>query len=540
MSDIFLSYARPDRERIASLAATLEAQGCSLWWDRQIEGGAEFSAVIEEQLAAAKHVVVAWSQHSLHSHWVRDEADFARTEGKLVPISLDGVLPPLGFRQMHALDFSDWRSGADKTEFIELLRAVGANGASTRTEAEVAEQAARSSVEVRQPVIQILPFANRSSDEELGYLGEGLAEDISSIFASNRHFGIATGAGEAREDYRVEGALRRMGAKARCNVKLVDPQGGTQLWADRFDAEAAELFESSDEMAGRIAARCTSEIKLYEANRAERLPPEMQGPWEAASRGWVKVFGVGFALSAVKRVIEELQRSVRAYPEFALNHAILSWAAVAVVINGMWEDDEYDMLRELVRRHLDEARRLASNDIDTLVFIGATENYSGMHERSVATLDAVLARDPYNAEAHLMISLPYAYLGRYDDGLASIGRVAELAPEAHFRNCSMWYGGLIEYLKGDYEAALAGIDYNVARNPSYGYASAVLALCHEALGDEEKARRLILQAKQTNPQLRPEKLRPMMTSQPDKEKGEREYATLERLWEEVTLSDDQA
>lgn len=540
MSDIFLSYARPDRERVASLAATLEAQGCTLWWDRQIEGGAEFSAVIEEQLGQAKHVIVAWSQHSLLSHWVRDEADYARTEGKLVPISLDGVLPPLGFRQMHALDFSGWRGGADKTEFIELARAVGAQSANGTTEKSVAEQAARSSVEVRQPMIQVMPFANRSSDEELGYLGEGLSEDISATLASNRHFKVMTPEGDTSADFRIEGSLRLMGPMARCNVRLVDPASGTQLWAERFDAPVNELFESSDEMAGRISARSLSEIKLLEAHRAERLPPELQGPWEAASRGWAQVYGVGFAFSAVQRIANQMQRTVTAFPDFALNHAILSWVAIAYIINAMWEDDEYEKFFGLVRNHLEEARKLANGDIDTLVFIGAAENYCGMQERSIATLESVLERDPYNAEAYLMISMPYAYCGRHDDALEALDRVMDLAPNAHFRNCSTWYNGLIRYVRGNYEEALSGITKNADLNPTYGYVNVVLALCHEMLGNHDKALKYILQTKQTNPQLRPEKLHAMMTSQPDKEKGEREYAMLERLWEEVSVDDEEA
>ena len=54
MSDIFIGYARRDRETIQKLAAAIEAAGYSVWWDRNIVGGAEFSQDIERELDAAR------------------------------------------------------------------------------------------------------------------------------------------------------------------------------------------------------------------------------------------------------------------------------------------------------------------------------------------------------------------------------------------------------------------------------------------------------------------------------------------------------
>ncbi len=39
MSDIFISYAREDREIAGRLAGALEAAGWSVWWDSKLRAG---------------------------------------------------------------------------------------------------------------------------------------------------------------------------------------------------------------------------------------------------------------------------------------------------------------------------------------------------------------------------------------------------------------------------------------------------------------------------------------------------------------------
>ena len=91
----------------------LEKCGYVVWWDALIEGGTRYARSIDEALQAADVIVVLWSKQSIDSDWVRDEAAQGRDRRRLVPLSLDGTLPPLGFRQLQMIDLSDWhgRSG---------------------------------------------------------------------------------------------------------------------------------------------------------------------------------------------------------------------------------------------------------------------------------------------------------------------------------------------------------------------------------------------------------------------------------------------
>ncbi len=124
MASVFLSYDREDLARAQPIAAALERAGHAVWWDRQIKPGAEFSKAIEAALQSADAVVVLWSANAVESHWVRDEAAIGRDTGRLVPTSLDGASPPLGFRQYQTIDLSDPTARRRGDALGELLAAV--------------------------------------------------------------------------------------------------------------------------------------------------------------------------------------------------------------------------------------------------------------------------------------------------------------------------------------------------------------------------------------------------------------------------------
>ena len=99
MADIFLSYAREDLAKAKQLAAALENQGWSVFWDRTaLLAGQDFEEAIEQAIEQAKCMIVAWSAASKRSDWVRGEADIGRKRKILVPILFEAVEPPIAFR----------------------------------------------------------------------------------------------------------------------------------------------------------------------------------------------------------------------------------------------------------------------------------------------------------------------------------------------------------------------------------------------------------------------------------------------------------
>jgi hypothetical protein len=122
MADIFLSYANEDRDRAAQIAALLESVGWLVWWDRRIPAGRTWRAVLEEALVGARCMIVLWSHNSVDSSWVAEEAEEARRQGKtLVPVLIQRVEPPMGFRAIQAADLAKWDGSIDDSAVQQLV-----------------------------------------------------------------------------------------------------------------------------------------------------------------------------------------------------------------------------------------------------------------------------------------------------------------------------------------------------------------------------------------------------------------------------------
>jgi hypothetical protein len=124
VANVFISYARRDKERVIALTSALENEGLSVWWDSDLTPGRRYRQVIAEQLAAADCVIVVWSAAALESDWVQDEAEEGRQRGVLIPIILEDVRPPAGFRQVQAADLSQWTGSPQHPDFRSLVFAV--------------------------------------------------------------------------------------------------------------------------------------------------------------------------------------------------------------------------------------------------------------------------------------------------------------------------------------------------------------------------------------------------------------------------------
>jgi TolB-like protein/Tfp pilus assembly protein PilF len=293
MSDVFVSYKAEDRPRVRALASALEAEGLSLWWDTQIEGGAAWRHSIQEQLDAARCVVVVWSKRSVgpEGRFVHDEASRAQQRGVYLPILFDKVKPPLGFGETQALPLTGWRGDRADPRFQTLLAAIRAKidpsghvavTAARRVDRRVliagggvlaAGAVAAGGVFLLRPKaaasdsIAVMPFANLSGDPAQAYFSEGIAEELRSALARIAQLKVVARVSceKVKDDEATQaahklgvaniltGSVRRSPNLIRISAQLVDGTNGVERWSQTYDRPPGDALEIQTGIAESVA-----------------------------------------------------------------------------------------------------------------------------------------------------------------------------------------------------------------------------------------------------------------------------------------------
>lgn len=267
MARVFLSYAREDSDAAKELAEAVGRAGHEVWWDQHIQGGSRFSRAIDQALKDAEAVVVLWSDTSVESAWVQDEAAEGRDSGRLVPVLLDRCKAPLGFRQFQSVDLSRWRGG-EGAELTALLEAIASTATPAQAERKSTESA--SAAAPSQFSVCVLPFVNMSGDPEQEYFSDGITEDIITdlskvsallVIARNTAFTFKGKVMDVKEVARaldvthvMEGSVRKAGDRVRITAQLIDAATGGHVWADRYDRDLTDIFAIQDEISKAIVA----------------------------------------------------------------------------------------------------------------------------------------------------------------------------------------------------------------------------------------------------------------------------------------------
>jgi TolB-like protein len=110
--------------------------------------------------------------------------------------------------------------------------------------------------------VALVPFENLSGDPAQDVFARGFVEDIASALSRfgtlevvyPRALGTASAARGGNEPTSMattvlRGSVRRAADTIRITAQLLDAQGGRQIWAERYDVTAANLFAVQDEIA---------------------------------------------------------------------------------------------------------------------------------------------------------------------------------------------------------------------------------------------------------------------------------------------------
>ena len=132
--------------------------------------------------------------------------------------------------------------------------------------------------------IVVLPFTNATGDPEQDYFADGITEDLTTdlsripgsfVIAPATAFAYKGKSIDVRQigrdlsvRYALQGSVRRSGDSVRVNAQLVDAANASQLWAERFDGEVAQLARVHDDVTQRIAGALQIALVEVESQRA--------------------------------------------------------------------------------------------------------------------------------------------------------------------------------------------------------------------------------------------------------------------------------
>lgn len=312
MADIFLSYAREDRQCAERLAHVLEQAGHQVWWDRRIGTGGEFSAEIEAALEKADIVLVAWSGNSAKSSWVRDEAAAGRDSGRLLPVLIDHGQPPLGFRQFQALDLSGWKGRDDDPRTRELIDSVEVRRGGKAAQFERSKRRFGSlrrrtswaaalalvltigaaalalfllngregpSGALSKPTIALLPFTTAPSDAELRQLASQARDSLAHTFSQSgvpvRRMDSVPQDGRSAVDFLMSGDLSRNGDKVVATVRLDEAVHGVTVFSHRFEAAREDLRDLPERIGAQMAGNLTWSAPMMVLERRSSIDPAL-------------------------------------------------------------------------------------------------------------------------------------------------------------------------------------------------------------------------------------------------------------------------
>lgn len=497
MTDIFISYARSTASQARQLADALRELGYEVWRDDELPAHRPYAEVIEERLAAARAVVVIWSAEAVKSEWVRSEADRARNERKLVQLTIDGATPPMPFDQIQCADLGNWRGDTDAPGWRKVTDSIKALVGAIAPAATLTVAPQRGV----QPLLAVLPFDNLSADLELGYLSDGISEEILDTVARGSDVKVIARTSsfqfrgsdksvrrivaELKASHLLDGSVRQAGSRVRISAQLVDCATETPLWSDRFDRDLSDIFALQDEIAAAVAGALKRTFQARSEGRVEPAAFEAyrKGREVRHQAGAGSYAGVRASADLFQQAVDIDPNFARARGQLALDLANLARAGAA---------DEPAALARKARSEAEAAIAMDPGLATPWVALSVLEP-NAAYQRVEMLLERALQACPSDAQALAQRSRFLAVVGRF--------REAEpIAAEAVARDpldavAATYQGTLIYGLHGA-RAAVSFWDDAVDKWPTVVpvivSAMNVAAVAH----DLERARSLVSLARQ--------------------------------------------
>jgi TolB-like protein/tRNA A-37 threonylcarbamoyl transferase component Bud32 len=285
--------------------------------------------------------------------------------------------------------------------------------------------------------IAVLPLANLGGDTANAYFGEGLAEELQDalgkagmrvIARAGARSLVAKGldpvaiARQLGVRSVLDGSIQREGSHVRVTVHLISGKDGSQLWTNKYDKDAKDVFAMQDE----IARSVVGELRVTLAGGPRAMVRTETADEEAHS-----LYLQGLYLwnrrspATLHRAIDLFEQANRRDPGYARP---LAGVAMAYAILPAYEEIPYDSAAARARSAAERALALDSTLAEAYAALGMAHATQWQNRDAERAFRHSIALDSSFAPGHQWYSHFLMHVGRASEGLAEIQHAKRLEP----------------------------------------------------------------------------------------------------------------
>jgi TolB-like protein/Flp pilus assembly protein TadD len=352
--------------------------------------------------------------------------------------------------------------------------------------------------------IAVLPFANLSGDREQDYLADALTEDltadlsrisgsfvISSSTAATYKVQQADVKRVARElnvRYVLQGSLRKAGGGMQVNVLLIEGGTGQQVWSERYEKAAGDMYTFQNEVTGRIARALNLELKDAVSRQAARGRTRNLEAEDYAVRAWAELWTKPQSKATNDEALAYVAKALALDANNSEALAVAAYAHARAAAYVGWSASRAESIRLGVAAG-EKAVSIDPKNADAFYALGFLYTSSGDTPKSQELMRQCLALNRNHAPAYFYYGQNLIRLGRARDAIPWIERAFALSPRDPLG--SVWHGAIARarIVSGEDELAIEAARKGIAANRDHAHNYAVLAgaLAHLGRNDEAKA-----------------------------------------------------
>jgi len=353
--------------------------------------------------------------------------------------------------------------------------------------------------------VAVLPFQNLSSDPENAYFADGIQDEVLTRLAKIADLKVISRTSTQRYQSEpgnlseiakqlgvtniLEGSVQKAADQVRVNVRLINVQTGSQLWAETYDRKFSDIFVVESEIAKGIAESLQAKLTGREEQALAARPTNNPQAYDAYLRGLAFEARGNYSSDALFKAIDFYDLAVRRLdPNFALAWARLSGAHALLYFN---RGDTTVARRNAAREALENAQRLQPDSPETLLFLGYYQ-YWVLRDYSMAkaTFGRVSKMLPGNSEVSYALGAIARREGHWDESVAYWERGLALDPRntALLTEVAYTYAALRQF-----STALKLYDRALNILPNELYLMASKASIYQAEGNLQEAAKSLVQ-----------------------------------------------